>query len=127
VYAGPRLDLRTNSLVTGQRVDGGNTLLGVGVSAAWGLNRAMLNIPCYLAFMIVAPPSWSGLTAADRTSTSYLLWNMLFLGGGALWAAPFLGPGSGRFDGATRSPGGARHPHLPGRGQNAPPPSAQTP
>ena len=23
----------------------------------------------------------------DRTTTSYLLWNMLFLGGGALWAA----------------------------------------
>jgi len=54
----------------------------------------MLLIPLYLAFMIIAPPPWSGLTAADRTSTSYLLWNMLFWGGGALWAAlvfpPFL-------------------------------------
>ena len=47
----------------------------------------MLIIPLYLAFMIIAPPLWSGLTAVDRTSTSYLLWNMLFLGGGGLWGA----------------------------------------
>lgn len=67
---------------------------GVGLSATQGLHRGMLLIPMYLAFMIIAPPPWSGHTAIDRTSTSYLLWNMLFLGGGALWAAlvfpPFL-------------------------------------
>ena len=60
---------------------------GVGLSARQGLHRGMLLIPMYLAFMIIAPPPWSGHTAVDRTSTSYLLWNMLFLGGGALWAA----------------------------------------
>jgi hypothetical protein len=51
----------------------------------------MLLIPMYLAFMIIAPPSWSGHTV-DRTTTSYLLWNMLFLGGGALWAVVVLPP-----------------------------------
>ena len=61
--------------------------LGVGMSAAQGLHRGLLLIPMYLAFMIIAPPPWSGHTAVDRTSNSYLLWNMLFLGGGALWAA----------------------------------------
>jgi hypothetical protein len=28
----------------------------------------------------------------DRTSTSYLLWNLVFLGGGALWAALVFPP-----------------------------------
>jgi hypothetical protein len=65
---------------------------GVGLSAAQGLHRGMLVIPMYLAFLIIAPPPWSGLTAADRTNTSYLLWNMLFLGGGALWAALVFPP-----------------------------------
>jgi hypothetical protein len=65
---------------------------GAGVSAAWGLHRAMVSIPMYLTVMIVAPPPWSGLTADDRTNTSYLLWNMLFLGGGALWAALVFPP-----------------------------------
>jgi Fusaric acid resistance protein-like len=64
---------------------------GVGLSAAQGLHRGMLLIPMYLAFMIIAPPPWSG-HAVDRTSTSYLLWNMLFLGGGALWAALVFPP-----------------------------------
>jgi hypothetical protein len=64
---------------------------GVGLSAARGLHRGMLLIPMYLAFMIIAPPSWSGHTV-DRTTTSYLLWNMLFLGGGALWAVLVLPP-----------------------------------
>jgi len=45
-----------------------------------------------------------------------------------LGLGPFSGPRFRRqFEGAARSPGGARHPHLPGRGQDAPPPSAQTP
>ena len=65
---------------------------GVGLSAARGLHRGMLLIPMYLAFMIIAPPPWSGLTAVDRTSTSYLLWIMLFWGGGALWAALVFPP-----------------------------------
>ena len=65
---------------------------GVGVSAAQGLNRAMLIIPLYLALMIIAPPLWSGFTAVDRTSTSYLLWNMLFLGGRGLWGALVFPP-----------------------------------
>jgi hypothetical protein len=65
---------------------------GVGLSAARGLHRGMLLIPMYVTFLIIAPPPWSGLTAADRTSTSYLLWNMLFLGGGALWAALVFPP-----------------------------------
>lgn len=65
---------------------------GVGLSAAWGLHRGMLLIPLYLSFMIIAPPPWSGLTAVDRTSTTYLLWNMLFLGGEALWAALVFPP-----------------------------------
>jgi hypothetical protein len=65
---------------------------GVGLSAARGLHAGMLLIPMYLAFYIIAPPPWSGLTAADRTSTSYLLWNMLFFGGGALWAALVFPP-----------------------------------
>ena len=64
---------------------------GVGLSASLGLHRGMLLIPLYLAFMIIAPPAWSGHTV-DRTSTSYLLWNMLFLGGGALWAALVFPP-----------------------------------
>ena len=66
--------------------------LGVGLSAARGLHRGLLLIPMYMAFMIIAPPAWSGHTAVDRTSTSYLLWNMLFLGGGALWAALVFPP-----------------------------------
>jgi uncharacterized membrane protein YccC len=41
--------------------------------------------------MIIAPPPWNGHTV-DRTSPSYLLWNMLFLGGGALWAALVFPP-----------------------------------
>jgi hypothetical protein len=65
---------------------------GAGVSAARGLHRGMLLIPLYLAFLIIAPPPWSGLTAADRTSTSYLLWIMGFFGGGALWAALVFPP-----------------------------------
>jgi Fusaric acid resistance protein-like len=65
---------------------------GVGVSASGGLNRAMQNIPMYLGFMIVAPPPWTGLTGDDRTTTSYVLWNMLFMGGGALWAALVFPP-----------------------------------
>ena len=65
---------------------------GVGLSTAQGLHRGLLLIPIYLAFMIIAPPPWSGLTAVDRTSTSYLLWNMLFWGGGALWAALVFPP-----------------------------------
>ena len=65
---------------------------GVGLSAARGLHAGMLLIPMYLAFLIIAPPPWSGLTAADRTSTSYLLWIMLFFGGGALWAALVFPP-----------------------------------
>lgn len=55
--------------------------LGVGLSAARGLHRGLLLIPIYMAFMIIAPPPGSG-PAVDRTTTSYLLWNMLFLGGG---------------------------------------------
>ena len=66
--------------------------LGVGLSAARGLHRGLLLIPMYMAFMIIAPPAWSGHTAVDRTITSYLLWNMLFLGGGALWAALVFPP-----------------------------------
>ena len=65
---------------------------GVGLSTAQGLHRGLLLIPIYLAFVIIAPPLWSGLTAVDRTSTSYLLWNMLFWGGGALWAALVFPP-----------------------------------
>jgi uncharacterized membrane protein YccC len=65
---------------------------GVGLSAARALHRGMLLIPMYVAFLIIAPPAWSGLTAAHRTSTSYLLWNMLFFGGGALWAALVFPP-----------------------------------
>ena len=57
-----------------------------------GAAPGLLLIPIYLAFMIIAPPPWSGLTAVDRTSTSYLLWNMLFWGGGALWAALVFPP-----------------------------------
>jgi hypothetical protein len=53
---------------------------GVGLSAAPGLHRGMLLIPMHLAFMIIAPPPWSGQTVVDRTSNSYLLRNMLFLG-----------------------------------------------
>lgn len=64
---------------------------GVGLSAARGLNRGMMLIPLYLAFMIIAPPPWTGGTV-DRTSTSYLLWNMLFLGGGGLWAVLVFPP-----------------------------------
>ena len=65
---------------------------GVGLSAAQGLHRGLLLIPMFLAFMIIAPPPWSGHTAVDRTSTSYLLSNMLFFGGGALWAALVFPP-----------------------------------
>ena len=65
---------------------------GVGVSAAWGLNRGFAIVPMWLMFLIIAPPPWSGLTGDDRTSTSYLLWNTLFMGGGALWAALVLPP-----------------------------------
>ena len=42
--------------------------------------------------MIVAPPPWSRFPAVDRTTTSYLLWTMLFRLGGALWAALVLPP-----------------------------------
>jgi hypothetical protein len=66
--------------------------LAVGLSTTQGLHRGMVLIPMYLAFLIIAPPPWSGLTAVDRTSTSYLFWNMLFLGGGALWAALIFPP-----------------------------------
>jgi hypothetical protein len=65
---------------------------GVGLSASQGLHRGLMLIPAYFAFFIIAPPPWSGLTAAGRTSTSYLLWNMLFFGGGALWAALVFPP-----------------------------------
>lgn len=42
--------------------------------------------------MIVVPPPWSRFPALDRTTTSYLLWTMLFRGGGALWAVLVLPP-----------------------------------
>ena len=64
---------------------------GVGVSAARGLNRGMLLIPLFLAWMIIAPPPWS-TTPVDRDSTTYLLWNMLIWGGGALWAVLVFPP-----------------------------------
>ena len=51
----------------------------------------MLLIPLFMAFMIIAPPSWSGHTV-DRTTTSYLLWMMLIFGGGALWAILIFPP-----------------------------------
>jgi hypothetical protein len=41
---------------------------------------------------MTSPASVERHTAVDRTSTSYLLWNMLFLGGGALWAALVFPP-----------------------------------
>lgn len=58
---------------------------GVGLSAARGLNRGLLMIPLFLALLLVAPPSWNG-AAADRNSTTYLLWNMVIWGGGGIWA-----------------------------------------
>ena len=64
---------------------------GVGLSAARGISRGMLLIPLFMAFMIIAPPSWSGHTV-DRTTTSYLLWMMLIFGGGALWAILIFPP-----------------------------------
>jgi hypothetical protein len=41
----------------------------------------MLLIPMYLAFMIIASPRRSG-HMVDRTTNSYLLWNILFLAAG---------------------------------------------
>jgi len=64
---------------------------GVGHSAARGLHRGMLLIPLFLAWMIIAPPPW-GTVPVDRDSTSYLLWNMLIWGGGALWAVLVFPP-----------------------------------
>jgi hypothetical protein len=64
---------------------------GVGLSARLGLHHGMLLIPIYLSFLIIAPPPW-GSAPVDRGSTSYLLWNMLFLGGGALWAVIVFPP-----------------------------------
>ena len=46
---------------------------GVGLSAARGLHRGMLLIPMYLAFLIIAPPPWSGLTAADALGLPFNL------------------------------------------------------
>ena len=42
-------------------------------------------LPVLMASLLVAPPTWSG-DPVSRTTTSYLLWMTLFLGGGALWA-----------------------------------------
>src|SRR6516225_7622957 len=66
--------------------------LGVGLSAAQGLHRGTMLIPMYLTFLIIAPPLWSGSTTVDRTSPPYLLWMMLFFGGGALWSALVFPP-----------------------------------
>ena len=84
----------------------------VGLSATKGLHRGMLLIPIYLAFLIIAPPPWSGLTGDDRTSTSYLLWNMLFWGGGALWAALVLPPVLRQLKMPPRLPPGAPWPRV---------------
>ena len=59
--------------------------VGVGFSARVGLHRGTLMLPVLMASLLIAPPSWSGHNV-DRTTTSYLLWMTLFLGGGALWA-----------------------------------------
>ena len=59
--------------------------VGVGLSARVGLHRGTLMLPVLMASMLIAPPSWSG-HSVDRTTSSYLLWMTLFLGGGALWA-----------------------------------------
>ncbi|MFI6833104.1 FUSC family protein [Kribbella sp. NPDC050241] len=64
----------------------------VGLSAGKGLHHGLLLIPLYVAFLIIAPPPWTGLTGDDRTTTSYLLWNMLIWGGGALWAVLVFPP-----------------------------------
>jgi hypothetical protein len=65
---------------------------GVGLSSAKGVSRGLLLIPMFVSFLMVAPPPWSGHTGDDLTSTSYLLWNMLFWGGGALWGALVFPP-----------------------------------
>ena len=55
------------------------------------MNRGLLLIPLFLAWMIIAPPPWSTVPV-DRDSTTYLLWNMLIWGGGALWAVLVFPP-----------------------------------
>lgn len=64
--------------------------LGAGVSAHWGLHKAMRFFPEIMAYLVINPPSVTG-TPPDRTSTSYLVATMALVAGGCLWSTIVLG------------------------------------
>lgn len=56
--------------------------LMVGYMARFGLNRATLLVPVFMAWLIIAPPVWGPQHLVDRTDGTYLVWmSVIFLVG----------------------------------------------
>jgi hypothetical protein len=58
--------------------------LMVGHMSRFGLNRATLLVPVFMAWMIIQPPVWGAQKILDRTDGTYLAWMTLFFLIGAL-------------------------------------------
>ena len=58
--------------------------LMVGHMSRFGLNRATLLVPVFMAWMIIQPPVWGAQRLLDRTDGTYLAWMTLFFLVGAL-------------------------------------------
>ena len=57
--------------------------LTVGRMSRFGLNRATLLVPIFMAWMLISPPFWGPQHVVDRTDSTFLTWMMVsfFVGG----------------------------------------------
>ena len=86
------------SIVAGQSPVAGAALmalmcLSVGYTARFGLNRATMLVPVFIAWTIIDPPVWGTQATLDRTDTSYLVWMAAIFLVGAIFpviVGPFL-------------------------------------
>jgi hypothetical protein len=56
-----------------------------------GLQKSALLVPIMMAWPLIDPPAWSGMTTLDRTDTTYLLWMAAIFAVGGLVPA-LVGP-----------------------------------
>jgi len=88
ILIGPVAAIAGQVAITGAAIMG-LACIGVGVSAGWGLQRALSMIPMTMAFLMVNPPPLSD-GSIDRTSSTYLFAVMLILAIGSLWSTAVL-------------------------------------
>ncbi len=60
--------------------------LTVGRLSRFGLNRATLLVPIFMAWMIIDPPTWGPQHAVDRSDGSYLAWMGVIFFVGSIFA-----------------------------------------